>query len=501
MPALFAEEYVSNYSSQPDPNLGGRSPNLWQGRAFGGGSAVNAMAYCRGASSKFDQWAELSGNDGLAWDSLLDDFRATAHYKFQPANYTEIVNTSGYGDGPLEVSRQSGQTGFDIPFANALQSELDLQQVDMTDGTGIGVELGLETIRVANRTRSYALNAFGYQMADRPNVQLIHDAMVQRINFLHKTARGVTYINTLNNQTHTVNAKEVIVSAGAINSPRLLMLSGVGPKATLSRLSIPVVLDVPNIGSNLYDHHYSTIEVQVISDIITTWQWGKNATEEALATAEYAANSSGPLGWDDGATYGCARLPNSIFEEGNDSYYPSIPQDRPQVMYQFQAAPMIQPPPNVSIVSTWSTLLQPEATGYLTINTSDYRDPPVIYSNYFGSPSDKMAIMYAYKKLRSILQSDYVKPLIVQEIFPGANVTTDAEIWQAIQHSAGSFHHPVGTVALGTVLDRNWRIKGLKGIRVVDSSTLPTPPTCHPQGSVYAIAHRAARDIAQADHK
>jgi len=491
--------YIWEYNSQPDPNLGGQTPNLWQGRAFGGGSAVNAMLHCRGASSVFDSWAEISGNDGLAWDSLLQDFKATTHYTYQPAKYSEVVNTSVYGDGPLEVSRSSGLTGFDLPFAQALQSKLDLQQVDFSDGTGIGVGLGLETIRVSNRTRSYALNTFGWQMGNRPNVQLIHSAWVQHIGFSNKTARNVTYINTLNNRTYTINAKEIIVSAGAINSPKLLMLSGVGPKVKLSALNIPVVADIPAIGSNLYDHHYSVIEVEVTSNVETVWQWSNNATEAALAQAEYAANASGPLGWNNGAVFGCGRLPDSVFKEGNDSYYPSIPQDRPQVLYEYGTAPFLQPAPNVSIVAAWATLVQPEATGHLTLNSSDYRDPPLIYSNYYGSASDKAAIMYAYKELRSILQSDYVKPLIVREVFPGANVTTDAQIWQAIQQSAGSFHHAVGTVALGTVLDRNWRIKSLKGIRVVDSSALPTPPTCHPQADVYAIAHRAAHDIAQAD--
>ena len=277
------------------------------------------------------------------------------------------------------------------------------------------------------------------------------------------------------------------------------MLSGVGQKAKLSALNIPVVADIPDIGSNLYDHHYSAIEVEVTSNVETVWQWSDNATEAALAQAEYVANASGPLGWNNGAVFGCARLPDSVFKEGNESYYPSIPRDRPQVLYEYGTVPFLQPAPNVSIVAAWATLVQPEATGYLTLNTSDYRDPPLIYSNYYGSASDKAAIMYAYKELRSILQSDDVKLLIVQEIFPGSNVMTDAQIWQAIQQSAGSFHHPVGTVALGTVLDRNWRIKGLKGIRVVDSSALPTLPTCHPQADVYAIAHRAAQDIAQAD--
>lgn len=490
---------MSLYNSQSDPNLGGLAPNLWQGHVFGGGSAVNAMAYCRGASSVFDEWAKISGNPGLAWDSLIHDFKATTHYTYQPSDYSEVVNTSGYGDGPLEVSRQSGLTGFDTPFARTLESELDLQQVDLTDGTGIGVDLGLSTIRVSNRTRSYALNAYGFQMADRPNVRLIHNATVKRIGFLNKTAQNITYVDSVRNEIHIISAKEILVTAGAINTPKLLMLSGVGPKDRLSALNIPIVADIPAIGSNLYDHHYSFMEVQVTDDVETIWQFTQNATGAALAQAEYAANASGPLGWEAGSVFACARIPDAVFHGLNSTHYPLIPQDRPQLLYQYATAGFLPNAPNVSTVSAWAALVQPEATGYLTLNTSDYRDAPLIYSNYYGSPSDKAAIVYGYQKLRSMLQSDALKPVIVQEIFPGRNVTSDEGIWQAIQQSAASFHHPLGTVALGTVLDSNWRIKGLNGIRVVDSSALPSPPTCHIQADVYAMAHRAAKDIALAD--
>lgn len=496
---IDVEPYLWPYNSQPDPNLGGIAPELWQGRIFGGGTAVNAMLYCRGSASVFDEWAKISGNEGLAWKSLLNDFKATTHYTYQPADYAEYVDTSVYGNGPLEVSRESGLTGLELPFARALQSTLKLPQVDLTDGTGIGVDLSLETIRVSNRTRSYARNTFGWLVANRPNVQLLSNAWVQRIGFANKVAQSVTYINTVNNQTYTINAEEIIVSAGAINTPKLLMQSGVGPEATLSSLNIPVVADIPDIGKNLWDHHYSFVEVEVKQSIVTDWQWLENSTEAALAQAEYEKNASGPLGWNGGATYGCARLPDSVFAASKDTYYPSIPKDRPHVLYEYGAYPFIIPGPNVSIVTGWATLVQPEASGYVTINSANYQDPPLIYSNYYGSAADKAAILYAYKQLRSILESHELSQYEVTEIFPGANVTTDEQIWEAIQQSASSFHHPLGTVALGTVLDSNWRIKGLKGIRVVDSSALPTPPTCHPQADVYAIAHRAAQDILAAD--
>lgn len=500
-PAYYIEiqEYFWNYTSQPDPNLGGQAPGLTQGRVFGGGTAVNGMAYCRGAASVFDEWAELSGNPGLAWRSLLEDFKATSHYTYQPANYSEFVNTTVYGDGPLEVSRASGLTGFDLPFAKAVESALGLKEIDMTDGTGIGLDLGLQSIRVSNRTRSYARNSFGSLMENRPNVQMIHGAWVHNIGFSGKTAVNVTYLNTLNNETYTVTAGETIVSGGAINTPKLLMLSGVGPKDRLSKLGIPVVADIPSVGANLYDHYFPIVEAEVTDDVLTVWQWSQNVTEEVLAKEQYAADASGPLGWDNGLVYAAFRIPDSVFEGVNGTHYTSLPKDRPHILIEYSTVPFDRATPNISVITAWSSLVQPEASGYVTLNSSDYRDDPLIFSNYFGSAADKVAVIWGYKKLREILASDELKSVVVQEFYPGANVTTDEEIWAAIQQQAYSFHHPLGTVAIGKALDSNWRLKGLKGIRVIDSSTFPSPPSCHPQADVYAIAHRAAKDIRDAD--
>ncbi|KAK0644854.1 Pyranose dehydrogenase [Lasiodiplodia hormozganensis] len=500
-PARFfsSQQWFWNYSTQPETNLGGLTPNLWQGRILGGGTGVNAMLYCRGSASVFNEWAELSGNPGLAWESLLEDFKETTHYTSDPAeDYNQVLDPNAFGDGPLEVSRGQELVSFDEPFANALKSTLDLDETDMVSGGGIGVSLGLETIRVSNRTRDYAVNAYGYQMAGRPNFRVIHHAWVQRIGFTGNTATNVTYTDTQTNEVHVIEAQEIIVAAGAINSPQLLMLSGVGPEDTLSALDIPVVANIPEIGSNLYDHHYAVMEYQTVDGVETAWQWSENATGAAVAQAEYA-NGSGPLGRNNGDVFGALRLPDSVFEAVNSSFHLEVPKDRPHVIYEYASTPFLQPAPNVSILAAFAAVVQPEATGFVTIDSSDYRDDPVIHSNYFGSAGDKAAITYGYKQLREIMQSESLSSFIVDEIFPGKNVTSDEDVWKAIQQSAQSWHHALGTVALGTVLDSNWRIKGLNGIRVIGSPAIPRPPTCAIQAHVYAVANRAARDIVEED--
>jgi len=458
------------------------------------------MIYCRGAPSVYDEWAQISGNSGLAWSSMLVAFENTTHYTQQPGtDYQQVVNTSVYGEGPVEISRTASTTGWDLPFSDALQSVLGVEEIDMNDGKSLGVDLGLQSIRVSNRTRSYAYNTFGYLAAIRPNAHIVHNATVSRVNFSGSKATGVTYINTDNDEVVNLDAHEVIVSGGAINTPKLLMLSGIGPASTLESLDIPVILDAPAIGKNLKDHHLSVVELQVTEDILTVWQYTQNTTERAIAQQEYAQNFSGPLGWTNGEVFAGARVPDSIFNDMGSTFYQDLPADRPQVLYEFSTSAFV-PAPNVSTLSVWATCIQPEASGNLTLNSSDWQDAPLIFSNYYGSESDKALITYGYNKLRNnILKSPNLQPFIVQETFPGSNVTSDADVWKAIQQSALSFHHPVGTVALGTVLDANWRIKGLDGIRVVDSSALPTLPTCHIQSAVYAIAYVASSDIAKAD--
>lgn len=496
----FITEYYWNYTAQPDPNLGGNAPVIAQGRVLGGGSGVNGMAYCRGAASVFDGWAEASGNPGLAWESILTDFQETSRYDFQPAttgsDYEQFVNTTGYGTGPLQVSRTSGLTGFEVPFAEAIESSLGLHDVDMTDGTGIGIEKGVASIRAIERTRSYARNTFGTLMEGRPNVKIITGAWVQRIGFSGSTAVNATYI--ADGHLFTIKAHEFIVSAGALNTPKLLMLSGVGAKEQLSEFGIPAIADIPEVGRNLRDHPFSTMQYTVSDDIVTYWQWELNATGAALAREQYAANRSGPLGWNNGYVFAEFRLPDSAFEGVNATHYTALPADRPHVLIEFTTVPF-SGTLNSSTVTTWASLVQPEAAGYVTIQSGDYRDDPLIHTNYYGSEADKATIMWTYKKLREIMRGDEFKDIIIKDILPGGNVTADKDVWAAIQQNTYSFRHPHGTAALGTVLDSNWRVKGLKGLRVVDSSAFPGPPTCHPQATVYALAHRAAKDIQKED--
>ena len=224
-PDLLNTKYTWNYSSQPDPNLNGNAPALAQGRGFGGGSAVNYLGACRGAPSVFDEWAKISGDDGLKWDNFFNDFKATVHYQEASLDYDPHVNTSAYGNGPLELTAPDDNIGFALELIKSFMRVLKLPWVDLNDGTGLGVASSTDTIRASNRTRDFAPQAFGWELSGRSNVQQLHDAEVTKIGFDGERAVNVTYINHITGSITTRTSKEIIVAAGALNTPK------VGPSA------------------------------------------------------------------------------------------------------------------------------------------------------------------------------------------------------------------------------------------------------------------------------
>lgn len=498
---LQGSKYSWNFTSQPDPNLNGVAPALAQGHGFGGGSEINVMAYCRGASSVFDEWAKISGIDSLEWKTLLEDFEQTTHLIVpSPLPYDVSINSSVFDHGPLEVSYERKEVNVEPYFSNAFKHDPKhpAKLEDLTAGvTGIGlVSGGPHAIILKNGTRDYALPAYGYAAGVRPNVQLHHGTWAKKINFKGKKAVSVTYVDGSDESEHTVYGKEIIISAGAINTPKLLMLSGIGPEDHLEDMKIPVISDNDAVGSSLYDHHSAVVMVEGPKDVFTANSLG-NPALVAKAEAEYKANGTGPLSTPGSSTFVTERIPDDVLKSfGVDvSFHLALPKDRPHVGYQYASAPFMPNPNNLNAWSGFVALLQPEASGHIRLKSTDYRVDPIINSNYWGSEGDFAVEMYAYKRLISIMRSKTLEPVVVSEIFPGRNVTSDADIRAAMQQSARTFHHPAGAVSVGKALDASFRLKGLQGIRVVDSSAVPVLPTCHLQASVYALAHHAAKMI------
>jgi choline dehydrogenase len=220
-PSLLQTPYTWNYTCQPDPNLEGASPMLHQGRGFGGGSAVNYLGHCRGAPSVFNDWAKISGDDGLNWKNFQNDFKATVHYKETPLDYDPHVNKNAYGNGPIELTAPNDDLGFVMNLIKSWTNVLKLPWVDLNDGTGLGISSSTNVIRANNRTRDYAPQAYGWQLAGRKNAQQLHNAEVTKIGFKGKRAVSVTFVDPTTNVVTTLTPKEIIITAGALNSPKV----------------------------------------------------------------------------------------------------------------------------------------------------------------------------------------------------------------------------------------------------------------------------------------
>ncbi|KAI1501082.1 hypothetical protein F5X99DRAFT_383798 [Biscogniauxia marginata] len=502
-------KYSWNFTEVPQPSLGGASPRLHQGHAFGGGSAINFMSYCRGARSVFDEWADVSGIEQLGWDSIVHDFRRSANlFVPDPLPYEQPVNKSVYsGDGPVSVSfdRLDRLSMLEPDFWNAWLNDprQPAEPADLTGGTGIGlVKGGPHAVRNSDGTRSYAWPSYGYRAAGRPNAKLLHSSRVIKINFGEGSgetpkAVGVDYVPDGGASVVTATGREVIVSAGAINSPRLLLLSGIGPESHLRDVGIPVVKDSPEVGSNLRDHHMVATIFQVPPDIITASSLLTNETLFAALQAEYQSTGGGPLSEPGPQSSGFVteRVPDAVlrgFEpEADVSFYLGLPADRPMLAYQYAAASFLPQFADLNAATAFVALVQPEASGTVRLGSPDWRDDPLVDTNYFGSAADLAVARYGYERLLNVTRSGLLARVNVGEVFPGPDLTTS----EAFRQIAQTFHHPVGSVALGRALDSGFRVKGVDGLRVVDSSAFPVITTCHTQASVYALAEVAARIV------
>lgn len=496
---LQSSRYSWNYTSQPDPRRGGIAPRFPQGRGLGGGTSINFMAYSRGAASVYDQWAKESGNDRLSFGKLLQMFQLSTNLTMPSlTDYPTAANPAVYGNGPLQVSYEMNATETEPFWGDAMATSISptVPLIDPTDGRSIGrVNGGPHTINLKTGRRSSAQNSYGSTLLARKNVRVITGAEATKIHVWYGKAALVEYISGDGSNLTVWARREVIVSAGAIGSPKLLMLSGIGPRKHLEDLRIPVVKDIPDVGDHLHDHHNAVVMVQIPDNITTSYRLQSNATLLAVAEEQFQANGTGPLSRTLTSSYVTERPSDAFLDTINAPFHKALPKDRPILSYHYTTSAMAPNPRNANVISGYVSLMQPEAHGSVRLASNDYRDAPLIFSNYWGSDADLALQLYGYKKLRGAMASKIMAPIVKGELFPGPKFQTDDELTRAMLSSAWSFHHPSGTCALGKVVDSKFRIPGIRGLRIVDSSVLPSQPTCHTSAPVYAVAELAAQMI------
>lgn len=474
-------EFDWGFQTDPEPEMADRRLPWPRGKGLGGSSLINGMLYLRGHRKDYDQWAAL-GNAGWSWDEVLPYFKRSMHAEHPKGE----ADAQG---GPLCISDVPGDALSDAFIAAAGECGIARTQ-DFNQGDNSGAAYFRMNTR--HGVRMSTGRAYLEGARSRPNLRVISEARALRLVTQEKKVTGVRILHK--GQEHTVHARhEVVLCAGAIQSPQILQLSGIGPAALLSRHGVPLVHALPGVGENLQDHlqvrpSYRCRGVVTLNDIANS-RW-RSALEflryqltrqGALRNGVYRAGAFLPLGPDADPSW-----PDVQIHFGLVSF------DRPH-----------QPPHPFSGVTLSACMLRPHSRGRIAIASNDPLAAPAIQAGYLSHEADRQLAVAMVRKMREIANASPLSEVIVQEHEPGQGMQTDAEILSWVRQRAGSIFHPVGTCAMGpssdpmAVVDARLRVHGVQGLRVVDGAIMPRIVSGNTNAPIIMLAERAADLIRQ----
>ena len=447
------------YQTEPDPGLAGHRDFWPRGKLLGGSSSINAMVYIRGHRADYDEWG---GNPGWGWDECL------AAYKAMEDTEAGADAWRGKG-GPLFVSQNRRGLHWLVEDYIAACGQAGLAY--NPDFNGAEQEgAGTYQMTIHKARRNSAARAFLRPAMRRANLRVITRAMVTRVLIEQGRAVGVAYVQGGETRELRCNA-EVILAGGAINSPQLLQLSGVGPGALLSGLGIGVVQDNPNVGDHLCDHqgiNYTwAMTVPTYNDILRPW-WGK-----LFVGAQYVLTGGGPL--------------SKSINHGGGFFRTTPDLQRPNMQLYFQAfstliprggeRPLLTPDP-FSGLSIGLSNCRPTSRGHIRIRSADPFAHPAIVANAFSTSHDVEEMLAAVKFLRKIAAQPTFAARMKEELRPGPQVQTDAQLIADFRARSGTVYHPSCTARMGadaatSVVDARLAVHGVAGLRVCDAAAFP----------------------------
>lgn len=450
-----------NYRAESDPGLAGNEDHWPRGKLLGGSSSINAMVWVRGNPADFDEWRD-AGNPGWGYDDVLPVFRKIED------NEAGQDEWRGRG-GPIHVT---DLTRLVHPLTRAwLAAGQELGLPLNPDFNGPCQEgVGIYQITTKGGRRMSAARAFLRPAMTRRNVRVETNALATRILFENRRATGIEYLR--NGRPHKAHAGcEVIVAGGAVNSPQLLQLSGIGPADHLRALGIDCVGDNPHVGRNLQDHqgiNYTWKARQAtLNQLLRPW-WGK-----LLAGSRYLAMRNGPLAMS--------------MNQGGGFFRTDPGMSRPNMQLYFQAfstvlprageRPILSPDPwpgfSIGLSNCRTT-----SRGEIMIRSRDPMEHPKIVANAFSTGHDVAEMLAAVKFLRRFAETRAMRDLIVEEMLPGPAIESDDEIVEDVRRRSGTVYHPVSTCRMGpdptsSVVSPRLKVHGFEGLRVVDASVFP----------------------------
>lgn len=484
---VMNKDLTWGFVSQPVPGIGGRSVGLPQGKTLGGSSAINGMVYNRGQRADYDGWAQR-GNPGWSYDNVLPAFRRSE--KRGGAADQDYRGT----DGPLTVT----DPAFDNPlcrmFVEAAR-EMGIPEVeDYNAAAQEGVGGFQFTIDLSGRrsVRMSTARAFLHPAERTGRVSVRTHAYAARILFEGKRAIGLRYhAGGPHGTPSEVRARrEVILSAGALNSPRLLQISGIGDPRHLRGLGVDPVAALPGVGANLTDHYQVRAAVR-LKDIRTVNERGRGL---ALVSevAKWALGSRDTI-------LGMGPVPMRVFMRSDPALdAPDLQLSFTPASYREGVAGLLDRYPGMTC---GGYMQRPESRGWVRAVSTDLAVQPEIQPNYLATERDRMAIVQVLKYARQLLGAKSFAPYYVREEFPGDKVSTDDEILDFARQFGGTAFHHCGTARMGpasdpmAVVDERLRVHGLEGLRVVDASIMPAIISGNTNAPTIMIAEKAAEMI------
>lgn len=484
MKFLAKDTYLAMHKTAPQPQLDGRGPIVPQGRVLGGGSTVNAMVYMRGQPGDYARWNAAVTAPGAVNDGAWSYEDMLAYFKAQEDNDHLAGAFHGVG-GPLKVSHLGHTSPMTRTYVKTLQGMGIPYNPDFNGASQFGVGFMQHTIDWATRRRCSAVTAFLAPVMRDPRLTIVTDATVTGLRIEQGRAVGVDYLQ--GGSHHKADAgTEVILAAGAYQTPKLLMLSGIGPEDELSRHGIAAKVVLPGVGRNLQDHY----ECPVVATTRGSFGYYQQDRGWPMIKAglQYLLFGTGPASTTGVET--CA-----FFDPTGSSAEPTIQMFCVPTVYLDRDVMGTDPGDGVTINSL---LLRPRARGRVTLASADPLADPIIDTQIFGHPEDLATTMAGFRFARQMLAAAPLRDLIDKEIFPGPAVTSDEAIAAHCRRTVKTGYHPVGTCRMGhdadpeAVLTPDLRVRGVAGLRVVDASIMPTIVSGNTNAAVLAAAGKAA---------
>ena len=465
------------YEAEPDAGANGRRIFWPRGKVLGGSSSINGMVYIRGQHEDFDLWRQL-GNTGWSSSDVLPYFKRAEH---QTRGTDEFHSTGG----PLCVS----DTSEHHPICEAfIAGAMELGYPRNDDFNGARQDgVGYHQTTTRNGKRCSTAVGYLHPVRSRPNLRVITGALADKVLFEGKRAVGVAFRE--HGQPRTVRAaREVILCGGAVNSPQLLLLSGIGPENELAEFGIPPVHHLPGVGKSLQDHYSAPLKLKCRLPITVNDVMQSNVKKLKVGL-QYYLFRTGPLTMAAG--------PAALFVRTREELA------SPDV--KISVAPFSSDKLQDGL-HPWSGFgltvyqLRPESRGEIRLKTPNPSDPPAMFPNYLATETDRRAIVDGLKIGRRILATSHMQHFITEEYQPGPSVKTDEQLLQHARNTGGTVFHPTSTCKMGidpmAVVDPELRVYGIEGLRVVDASVMPTVISGNTNAATIMIGEKAA-DLAR----